>query len=187
MKVSNYVEECCRDAKGNAAVPVSIAAEFLGLTREAVAERIRGGSLEAITISGRERSWKLVRVSSLLEGLHQEVTLVRPVTRTLEKHAPNLITYGTLMEAVGLDYRNPRHRKLIGSVLGVISETSLNDPRKGFMMSALAVSKGDGRPNQAFFDLATRIGRLGRADDREKFWQDEIRHIKRYYASAKPK
>jgi hypothetical protein len=191
MEVSTYLEQCQTNSSQWAAVPVPLAASFLGLTREAIGERIRRGTLESVTVRGKERSWKLVLVSSLVhstkEAKAHEVTIDDLVTGFLEDAArlEATVNYGTLMEKVGMSYSNPQHRRELGAVLARISKNSLDDPDRRFMLTALAIRKGTQFPNEAFFELAISLGQMDEHDDPEDYWDNQLDQIFRHYGRGK--
>ncbi|SKA96721.1 hypothetical protein SAMN02745704_02764 [Paucidesulfovibrio gracilis DSM 16080] len=183
MKSEAYIEKCYKDAQKFAAVPVGVAADYLGITREAVSERIRKGNLHAITVKGKERNWRLVLVSALYRTQQKGEDMVSKnterVRELLEEAArqQKVVFYGKLMDEIGLTYKNPKHRKIIGSILGLISEDTYADRGLGFMLSAIAVRKNSGLPNESFFELACSLKAKEKGKDDKQFWRNQRKRI----------
>lgn len=187
MDAEAYLSKVVEKPAKYAAVPISIAADILGLTRAAVLEKARSGSLASVRITVGDKSRRLVLAKALATVVHSEKearkSLLPQIRAILGESAREhcTIRYADLMSKVGLTYRNPSHRKKIGELLGRVSETSLE--RDGFLLSALAVRKTTNRPNDAFFQLAQNVGLL-KEEDQEKFWQQQAARIYRHYARS---
>jgi hypothetical protein len=191
MDVDSYLHHCQADAARWAAVPVPIAASLLNITREAVGERIRNKTLEAVTVRGKERSWKLVLVSSLAgsrqEAKEIEGSIDHRIAGLLEDAArlKTTVNYGSLMKEIGMSYSNPQHRREIGAALGRISQESVDDKGRKFMLSTLAVRKNTDFPNDAFFELAIRLGQMEENGKPKDFWENQRDQIFRYYSTGR--
>ncbi|NKE71264.1 hypothetical protein [Candidatus Manganitrophus noduliformans] len=162
-------------------VPVSLAAEFLNVTPSMINDLLKNGSLDAVVVNGSRKNWKGVLVESLMTYTKNKRTsvtsMIKQIRHILETAAKKKrkMFYSDLMEQVGLSYQNPYHRRLIGECLGKLSAQTFKE--KNYMLSALAVLKSTGRPNEIFFELANELGALDDTQKEKDFYQSQIKKI----------
>lgn len=66
-----------------------------------------------------------------------------------------------------------------GAMSGAISKEMKENGHP--MLSALIVHSGDGKPGKGFYDLAESLGKLEDGDNKEKFWQEELDRVYKYW------
>lgn len=164
-----------------AIIPVQMAADILGVSRSAVAQRARNGSLEAIKI-GATRYILAESVSNLLDAHRTEVEAVKGFLIEIAR-CKAATTYAPVMGKIDRSTTTPHDRLVIGRILGEISEESYE--QHGFLLSALVMKGNLGRPSDAFFDLAADIdASYDKAASNEAYLKNQIRRIHKHYASA---
>jgi hypothetical protein len=162
----------------------------LGCNLPTLKSRIERGEISCVVVEGEEKNWKGIPLNAIkdaLLGLTPEIkNLASEVMKELEKRAEKSkskndlpIAYSKIMELVGLDSGYPRHRGMIGHVLGEVTRQSLQDKERGFALSAMAVQKRSGLPSQSFFEYLKELGFKFR--DKRVFWDDQISRIWNYY------
>jgi len=90
-----------------------------------------------------------------------------------------LIYYGVIAPLVGLDMREEWDRAEIGRILGAISTHEHEEGRP--LLSAVVVHQVDGKPGKGFFALAAHLGVMAPDQDKEAFWQEEVRRVHDYW------
>lgn len=91
-----------------------------------------------------------------------------------------VITYNEIREIAGVgQFDIPASRKQIGDVLEEICEYEHENGRP--MLSAVVVSKGTGFPGGGFFDLAKRLGLMGRMETQVTFFSKELKKVHDYW------
>ena len=167
-------------ALSNILVPISIAAAALGIEQTTVRSHIRQGKLNEVVVDCDGLLVKGVSLGSIQETLTERETKVQNLADEVEPliwHRGAVpIEYGELMSMVGMSSNNPHHRDMIGRALGRLSEQSKES--HDFLISALVVLKGSGRPNDIFFTLAEELGQKKRSMSNERFWNEEIARIR---------
>lgn len=174
-------------------VPISMAAELAGVKRSTANDLVQSKKLTKITVQEDGIKWSGIQIKSLIEYLGASADNVedtrKKVARILERCGKDeeTIEYGILLSQIGMTHKNPQHRKMIGSILGEISTRSWNDYE--FMLSALAVNKTTGMPNDSFFILAEQLGAIENSDDDEEcreFFDQQIEAINNHFSSDFP-
>ena len=95
------------------------------------------------------------------------------------------MTYVDVANVMGINPRNPNIGSIIGTIVGAISEDEDNLGRP--MLSALVVNKAGrlaGRPSKGFYELAEKLGKLGRGSSETaqlQFWEEECRYVYSFY------
>lgn len=174
--VQAYVEALRKDPS-LAMIPLGLVAEFKGISRSAVAEQVRTGKLEGVSVRGRRKTWRGVAPNALFAQAERQEEDARErrrkVVKALSEAARDGVTipYGEVMAPAGMASSNPRHRAEIGELLSALSRESLE--RHGFLIAAIVVQKTSGRPNALFFKVAEELGRLEPDADRTAFWRAE--------------
>jgi len=172
-------------------VPMSLAAEEIGVKRSTVADLVRAKKLRKVVVSESSLRWSGVQALSLMDYLTNRESLESTshcqALNILKEQARagGLIAYGDLLIQLGMSHMNPYERGLIGAILGDISTQTWE--KHGFMLSALAVFKGSQRPNAQFFALAEQLGATEDCGDEalcEKFFQKQIRKIFDFYQKS---
>lgn len=145
--------------------PLGVSAEILGLTKSGLLRRAETETsrLRVISITSEMgTSWTGVTVESLAKEVdYQENHRARTTKAAFDLLHELVMTgetreYGEFMEAIGLAWRNPIHRKLTGAILGRISTVAYR--RHGLLPSVLVVSKKTEKPSPAFFRFARDLG-----------------------------
>ncbi len=183
--VTEYIEAVRRDP-GLAMLPMGLVAELKGISRSAVAEQIKTGTLEAVVVKGKRKTWRGVLPAGLFaqadrtfRHLQDRRAKVAGALATLAA-AGKTGTYGDVMAPAGMSPRNPRHRAEIGALLAELSRESLD--RHGYLIGAVAVQKASGLPNALFFDLARELGVLAAGADEGSFWRDQCERAFAHHA-----
>jgi len=163
-------------------IPFQIAADALEVGRSAIDARVRAGKLVAVAI-GRTR---YVTVESIQKQLREWDDEVETITRLLEAEARRgtaTLSYNPVMGAVGRKTMVPNDRKIIGHILGSISRTSFKT--HGFLLTAMVVRHGTGRPSDAFYDLADELdGSYQDAETNGDYHERQIQLIHEHYAEG---
>ncbi len=112
------------------------------------------------------------------------VTPVENFLIDLARQGVTRVFYEPPMRLVGLDHRMSADRRVIGQILGKVSERSVARPEtKGLMLSVLVHKKGAGEtlPSQGFFDLAHQFQLMG-AETPERFVAKQTKRLLKAYA-----
>lgn len=183
--LERYVAACDEDPARLATVSLPTTAHLLGVTRPAVRDFVRQGQLEGLRLTDGDWQRTVISVKSLARFTRERRSSLdsqeEQVNAVLEDvgGAGDVIHYGDLMARVGMKWRHPPNRKRIGLILGHVSEQSA--AQHDFMLSALAVSKATGLPNDSFFQFARKLGLLDEDADGQAFHQHQLRKIWRHY------
>lgn len=184
MDVSTYLDQLSsflREEGPDVYLPLPIAAAILGVTPAAVRSQIKRRQLEAFDLVDDGARWPGVsarRLVAMLEDRKQvSADVALRVERILQELGAKIITYGELMDRVGLSWRNPHHRALIGRVLEIVSSNSY-DKEDRILRSAIVVNKQTGLPSDSFFDLAKRKTVMRAGTDPKQFWERHIEKIR---------
>lgn len=169
-------------------VPSSYAAKILGKTLSNVDDLLKNGKLNACIIKDGNKKWKGITVQSLLDYKNsiKEIntdTILYKLSNFAKKK--ETVYYSDFMEEIGLNYRNPHHRKEIGIISGKASKKTFLDESKKFMISALIVNKTTNlanMPSKSFFLLAKELGAINDKDSYSIFFKKQIKLIFKYYA-----
>ena len=176
-----------RDNPDLAMIPLSMVAEWKGISRSAVSEQVKSGNLEGIEIKGKNKVWRGIRPQALFvqeAGIEAQSRQRRDQVRTTLAQAAatgQQISYGEAMAPAGLSSRNPRDRAEIGTLLSELSRESLTG--QGILISAIVVQKTTGRPNAQFFALARELGCLRNGADEATFWHDQKARVFRAFSA----
>ena len=197
MTTPNAYLDAVRHDPMTSMVPLGVAQAVLACTRSAIIEKIKVGHLHGVLISVEDKNYRGVTLASLLRVIDtpraeklSDDDARRIVKDTLIRIAKDrnirpVIIYSKIMEPVGMTWRNPQHRGRIGQLLGELSESSYRatsvNGHKGFLISAMVVQKGTGRPNAQFFCLARELGALGESEDEDDFWRGQLSAIRDHY------
>ena len=156
---------------------MSMAAEEFNVGRAAIDAMVRSGRLLGVKI-GRP-TYVLTR--SIFEKRKEREKQVEIVERLLEKIASKreFCFYEPIMEKLGLSWKIPNHRRLIGEILGDVSRGSKAKHR--LLLSVLVHKKtaGKTRPSDAFFSLAKELGYT--VEDEDEFVRDQLKKVWDYY------
>lgn len=184
--VYSFAQEIGRRARGF--VPVPIAAAAMGVQPTTVRAYVRSGVLSEVTITSGDEVWRGITLGSLYgelqrrqEKIDEIVDEIRPF---LLERGPQLIEYGELMELVGLSWRKPNDRDLIGKALGELSKQTLENPDMKFLISANVVSKNTQRPNSSLYYYGGILGAVEDDESEEEFWQRQMTKIKKWHKAA---
>jgi FixJ family two-component response regulator len=169
-------------------VPISFAAEYLGMTPTGVTQLARRGEMREIVVNGPSKRWIGIGISSLIKR-HEHagefvLHLAHRVRAELESLAAQRRTCRLLevMVSVGMNPRVPQQRRIVHDALEVLSEESYRG--EGFLLSALCSMTSLGVPSNNFFGLAVRLGALRAGMDHMGFYKDQIRKIFRRFRPA---
>jgi hypothetical protein len=92
------------------------------------------------------------------------------------------ITYTRAGEVVGLSMRSPYHRKLLGQLLGRISEEETLHGRP--MLSSIVVHKDSRSMGQGFYQLGEELRRKSVGEDPSAFASRELLRTFEYWTKA---
>ena len=194
ITLDEYIKAYEAEPEKYAVISVAMAADHLGITSAAIGQRIKSGQLQGLTIEGNAKNWRVVMLHSLVESIRSKrernQSIIAKTKKVLTTIAANkskpTIAYSVLMERVGLNYRNPHDRKLIGELLGQITRESFEQDK--LMLSVLAVEKNTGLPTESFFLLAEELGTFDfEEDDYEEFFESQCRKVCRRYGKKRGK
>lgn len=183
--VQAYIE-AIRDDPGLAMIPLGLVAELKGISRSAVAEQIKSGTLEAVVVKGRRKTWRGVRPAGLFAQAAKAESALKLRRAAISSALAFIATeertgiYTEVMAPAGMSPQNPRHRAEIGALLADLSRDSF--AAHGFLIGAVVVQKSTGRPNELFFTLARELGALAPGQDENSFWQAECQRVYRHFA-----
>ncbi|UYM16316.1 hypothetical protein [Endozoicomonas euniceicola] len=174
-------------------VPYPIAAEILQVSVTTIRKMIEGGSLKAQIICSEltGKSWKGVLWRSIKNELiksdnreNEELIMINDIDKMLEEtgRLKTTITYSEIMHPLNLDHSLSNDRYKLGCSLLVLAKESLNDPERGFMITALAVLKKTGKPNDKFFEIAQMLDAMKPNESREDFFKRQIKSIYDFYS-----
>jgi hypothetical protein len=149
--VVTYIDALAKDPT-LAIVSKKMAGVALGITRPAIAARIKNGSLATIEIGGAKHP----RASALISARAQELSEITIIREFLEGIAARreVVTYEPVMGLLGMKTDNPHHRTKIGILLGELSRATYYE--NGILLSVLVHLKkptGRSRPSSAFDKL----------------------------------
>lgn len=149
---SDYFDALRGDAS-LALISMQMAGEALGITRAAVEQRVRAGTIQGIKI-GKTR-W--AAAFSIMKQLDADAAEVYRLRRYLERlaSAGEGISYSALMTEFGMSSTVPSDRKKIGRLLGKVSYETWEE--RGVLLSVLVTRKGGHNPGPGFFDLAEHV------------------------------
>lgn len=94
------------------------------------------------------------------------------------------VTYQEIAQANGWSTFGSYMGKVVGEVVGLVSQNELEQGRP--MMSAIVVGVS-GKPGKGFFDWAKELGALSEGEDEETFWHDECEKVYEEWKTTYPK
>ena len=103
----------------------------------------------------------------------KEYALVYTELITASKYR-GTVTYQEIAKMMGLPLQGSNMGRVIGLILGEISEDEVANGRP--MLSAVAVSV-EGLPGGGFYSLAKELGRLSIEENEKDFWQKERKAV----------
>lgn len=174
--VSDYIVNAS-DKKGLAAVPDGVAAEFLGVALSGISDMLRKGTLQSVTIEGGRSKWRGVLTTSLLEVAQTQEKerkgWISQVKESLIEAARKgeTVEYGALTQMLGVN-STPQNRAKVAMILDDAARESFEE--NGYLLSAFAILKGRGRPNEKFFALARDLKIFKSGDDPKLFWEEQM-------------
>lgn len=150
--LSDYFD-ALRGDNSLALISMQMAGEALGITRAAVEQRVRAGTIQGIKIN--KTRW--VAAASIMKQLDADSAEVYKVRRYLERlaSAGEAISYSALMGEFGMSSTMPSDRKKIGRLLGKVSHETWEE--RGVLLSVLVMRKGGHNPGPGFFELAENV------------------------------
>lgn len=146
-------------------LPTAFAGHILGLTKSGVLRKVEAKSARLKLISftaGDGTVWNGITAESLAEEVQYMKNHVPNTARLVLKQLHTLAkagataNYGDFMAAIDLSWQNPNHRKLVGYLLGLVSERVGREHQ--LVLSVLVVNKLSQKPSDAFFQLAKDVG-----------------------------
>ncbi len=193
--LEDYLEKVSEEPDLYAFVPISLAAQAIGVNRSTLNDLVRARTLKKIVIRGDDLKWQGIQVASLkgyMEKIEEKQAVYEGYTSAAREvlietaKSKGLIAYGELMSKIGLNSNVPNDRTIIGRVLGDISSESWKKSK--FMLSVLAVLKSTEMPNSVFFDLAEELDdtfSFDDEDDWDDFFEKQRRKIYRFYSGSR--
>lgn len=168
-ELSDYLEAYKTNPSEYAAVPISLVAEYYGISHAAIARRLKEDKLKEIKV-GKTR---LVAVSSLIAAgvkFDGQCEVVRDALEQFATQGRDHVFYAEVMTPIGLSTTVPSDRTLIGKILGAISSDT--DEKYGFLLTVLVHRKTSGttQPGPGFFDLASSL---------DYDWDDDAKLVKK--------
>lgn len=183
INAKDYISAISTNPLEYTILPNATVAYLFGKSQAWSNKYIKGGVFDAIEIvdGDGKRIQKGITLSSVLkyqEKLDKEMTEVRSILVASAKKK-RTIKYADLMSKVGMKFDVPYDRRKIGEILGRISRESLVE--YDVMLSALAVLKTTGMPNDYFYELAEEVEYEAYFEDEydDVFWKKEIQKIYR--------
>ena len=183
VNARNYLSKVHGNPIDYAIIPNATVAYLFGKSQSWANKYIKEGVFNVLEIVGddNKRIQKGITLSSVLkyqEKLDKEMTEVRNILIDSAKKE-RTIRYADLMSKVGMKSDVPYDRRKIGEILGRISRKSLDE--YDVMLSALAVLKTTGMPNDYFYELAEDVEYEAYFEDEDDdvFWKKEIKKIYR--------
>jgi hypothetical protein len=161
-KVEDYIRAVA-DNPSLALMPIPMAAEFFGISRQGIAARVRSGSLRGIKISG-VRYITLESVVSSLKKHDDEVEAVRRFLEDRVRQGVSSVEYAPVMGLLGLSPALSADRMKIGRILGSVSRQTFNEG-KG-LLSVIVHKKNSRMPSEnGFFSLVESLIQEGAIGD----------------------
>ena len=166
-------------------VPMSLAAEYLGMTPTGVTQLARRGGMREIVVEGPTKKWIGIGVWSLIRHRENASNVVPDladrVKGVLESFAADRRICGLLdiMRHIGLDSRVPQNRRVVHEALALISAQTYR--KRGFLLSAVCAMTSLGKPSVTFLGLAERLGALKGDVDRDRFLKAQLRKVFNHY------
>ena len=198
MSPHEYIDAVRKDPK-TAMIPFGIVQEIFDLSRSAVVDRVKAGRLGGVKVETVDAVYRGVTLASLLayEKTHPKSAPDDVLIAKIEEMIANklrsissckmedlTLTYGAVMEPLGMSSRNPKDRNTIAHLLGQMSEESAADRKRGFMVSAVVVRKATGEPGPGFYALARTLELLD-DEEEEVFWRAQVKAICDFYLQRK--
>ena len=103
----------------------------------------------------------------------KEYSLVYTELITAAKYK-GTVTYQEIAKIVGLPMQGNHMSKMLGQILGEISEDEVANRRP--MLSAISCGV-TGKPGKGFYELARKLGCLKENDDELDFWKKECQQV----------
>lgn len=167
-------------------VPVSMAAEYLGMTSTGVTQLARrGGGMSEIVVDGPTKKWIGVELCSLIQRRESVRSAIPDLAARLEHALERLATERRscglleLMRQIDIDPRVPQNRHHVHEALAFISARTFREKR--FLLSAVCALTSLGKPSNTFLVLAQRLGALRHDMDRGRFYQSQLRKVFNHY------
>ena len=183
---AEYVHAFVNSGHGDLAfVPISLAAEYLGITPTGATQLARRGEMREIVIGGPTKKWIGIEVWSLIRHREKAKSIVPDladrVQDALEKIAANEEVCGLLdiMGQLGMNSRVPQNRHVVHEALALVSARTYR--QQGFLLSAICALTSLGKPSDTFFALAERIGALKVNMDRGRFFKSQVKKAFNHY------
>jgi len=175
---THYIRALASDSRLSI-VPVQLAADAWGVSRAAIDAMLRDGRLEEIRVD----KTRYVSAESLIKLLNEWDKQIAKLRKQIELYASKreVVFYAPLMETVGLRSTVPADRKLIGELLGEISEKTYADDK--ILLSAIVhrQSTGTTSPGPGFFGLANALGM--NVEDESRFLAKQMDKVWSHYAA----
>jgi hypothetical protein len=164
---------------------LDMAQDICGVGRATVDKMLREDVLTCVEIAG-VRHVLAADLRARMLRYRDQVTKVRLILEQLARKQTTTF-YEPVMSPVGLSWRVPRDRTLVGQILGDISEQTHQevaaDGQSGVLLSVLVHKKTTGvtRPGEGFFNLAASLGYEW--EDPDAFVQEQTTRVFAYYAA----
>lgn len=175
---ASYLDALQKDPK-LAVLPLQMVADLREVSRGAIDQMLRAGRLQEIRIGGT----RFVSAASIHALQRSEEDRVNRVEAFLEDLARKrgTVTYEPVMASVGLSWRVPRDRSIIGQILGTISTRTWEE--HGILLTTLVHRKmaGRTRPGPGFFQLAEDLG-LPEWSDENELIERETKRVWDFYS-----
>ena len=83
-------------------------------------------------------------------------------------------TYQEIAQAIGISTAGSYMGKIIGEIIGLISQNEIEQGRP--MLSSIVVGVS-GKPGDGYYEWAKELGLLQEGEDKEAFWSDQCEQI----------
>jgi hypothetical protein len=159
-----------------AIIPFTMASEIFDISRAAVEARVRSGTLVQIVVRGT----RYILASSIFASISKSENVKSRIREMLIDLAGRgeTITYGTLIESVGLKPLVPADRTKVFNILDDINQDEF-DANGGILLSAIVHNKAKGIPGGGFFSLADRLN-MARSSD-TSFVEEQMAKVFEFY------
>jgi hypothetical protein len=170
------IKEYLRQLKAEtrlAVISMQMAANALGITRPAIERMARTQRLDVIRLK-KTRCVRALQILELIEGYEKQVDSTRRFLEKCAKKGRSPVFYTEVMERLGLATSTPADRKLMGRILGDVSEQTYREHK--VLLSAIVHRKGSGStsPGPGYQSLLEYLNENYKA----KLSNDIAKHVK---------
>ncbi|RCL04903.1 hypothetical protein BJI49_11940 [Acetobacter pasteurianus] len=187
LKFSDLDEylEYYKEHQGPALIPIETAAYYRDVVKETAKRMIADGRFEGVEIEGD----LFVTVDSYMKLKQIDEDRESKIRSVLEDYARRgeVVTYAPIMDILGLNHKMSSDRKIIGKILGSISEKTYNE-HEIFLTAIVHRKYGNKtKPGKGFFELVKIVtGQELEGDEIEETEKETRKVFDFYKTSRKP-